>query len=359
MEIGVDSFVAATVDASGRAVEPARHLSELLEAITLADEVGLDVFGIGEHHRREFLDSAPTMILAAAAARTRRIRLTSAVTVLSAADPVRVFQEFATLDLLSNGRAEIVAGRGSFIEAFPLFGLELEDYDSLFASKLDLLLKIRQNTHVEWSGKHRAALTGQGVFPRPLQKPLPIWLGVGGTPASFARAGILGLPLMVAIIGGEPHRFRPLIDRYREAGLRAGHSPDQLKVVVHSLGYVAGSSNAAEGEFFPGYAQSFTEIGRERGWPPMTRAHFDAQLGPTGALLVGDPEIVAEKILRVNDSLGGISRITFQMSVAALPHTKMLRAIELLGMRVAPVVRAGLSSETAAASLLANSHRAA
>ena len=359
MEIGVDSFVAATVDASGRAVEPARHLSELLEAITLADEVGLDVFGIGEHHRREFLDSAPTMILAAAAARTRRIRLTSAVTVLSAADPVRVFQEFATLDLLSNGRAEIVAGRGSFIEAFPLFGLELEDYDSLFASKLDLLLKIRQNTHVEWSGKHRAALTGQGVFPRPLQKPLPIWLGVGGTPASFARAGILGLPLMVAIIGGEPHRFRPLIDRYREAGLRAGHSPDQLKVGVHSLGYVAGSSNAAEGEFFPGYAQSFTEIGRERGWPPMTRAHFDAQLGPTGALLVGDPEIVAEKILRVNDSLGGISRITFQMSVAALPHTKMLRAIELLGMHVAPLVRAGLASETAAASLLANSHRAA
>jgi len=359
MEIGVDSFVAATVDASGRAVEPARHLSELLEAITLADEVGLDVFGIGEHHRREFLDSAPTMILAAAAARTRRIRLTSAVTVLSAADPVRVFQEFATLDLLSNGRAEIVAGRGSFIEAFPLFGLELEDYDSLFASKLDLLLKIRQNTHVEWSGKHRAALTGQGVFPRPLQKPLPIWLGVGGTPASFARAGILGLPLMVAIIGGEPHRFRPLIDRYREAGLRAGHSPDQLKVGVHSLGYVAGSSTAAEGEFFPGYAQSFTEIGRERGWPPMTRAHFDAQLGPTGALLVGDPEIVAEKILRVNDSLGGISRITFQMSVAALPHTKMLRAIELLGTHVAPVVRAALASETAAASLLANSHRAA
>ena len=279
MEIGVDSFVAATVDAAGRAVDPARHLSELLEAITLADEVGLDVFGIGEHHRREFLDSAPTMILAAAAARTSRIRLTSAVTVLSAADPVRVFQEFATLDLLSNGRAEIVAGRGSFIEAFPLFGLELEDYDSLFAEKLDLLLNIRENTHVQWSGKHRAPLTGQGVYPRPLQNPLPVWLGVGGTPSSFVRAGILGLPLMVAIIGGEPHRFRPLIDRYREAGLRAGHSPDQLKVGIHSLGYVADSSTTAEDEFFPGYAQSFTEIGRERGWPPMTRAHFDAQLG--------------------------------------------------------------------------------
>jgi probable LLM family oxidoreductase len=359
MEIGVDSFVAATVDAAGRAVDPARHLSELLEAITLADDVGLDVFGIGEHHRREFLDSAPTVILAAAAARTRHIRLTSAVTVLSAADPVRVFQEFATLDLLSNGRAEIVAGRGSFIEAFPLFGLELEDYDSLFAEKLDLLLKICENTHVQWSGKHRPALTGQGVYPRPLQNPLPIWLGVGGTPGSFIRAGVLGLSLMVAIIGGEPHRFRPLIDRYRETGLRSGHSQDQLKVGIHSLGYVADNSMTAEDEFFPGYAQSFTEIGRERGWPPMTRAHFDAQLGPTGALLVGDPETVAEKILRVNESLEGISRITFQMSVAALPHAKMLRAIELLGTRVAPLVRIALASETAAAPLLANSHRAA
>jgi probable LLM family oxidoreductase len=344
MEIGVDSFVAATVDAAGRAVDPARHLSELLEAITLADQVGLDVFGIGEHHRREFLDSAPTVILAAAAAQTRNIRLTSAVTVLSAADPVRVFKEFATLDLVSNGRAEIVAGRGSFIEAFPLFGLELEDYDSLFAEKLDLLLRIRENTHVQWSGKHRAALTGQGVYPRPLQNPLPIWLGVGGTPGSFIRAGILGLPLMIAIIGGEPHRFRPLIDRYREAGPRSGHSPDQLKVGIHSLGYIADSSTKAEDEFFPGYAQSFTEIGRERGWAPMTRAHFNAQLGPTGALLVGDPETVAAKILRVNESLGGISRITFQMSVAALPHAKMLRAIELLGTDVAPMVRNSLAS---------------
>ncbi len=348
MQIGVDSFVAATVDAAGRAVDPAKHLSELLEAIILADEVGLDVFGIGEHHRREFLDSAPTVILAAAAARTRRIRLTSAVTVLSAADPVRVFQEFATLDLLSNGRAEIVAGRGSFIEAFPLFGLDLEDYDSLFAEKLELLLKIRDNTYVHWSGKHRAPLTGQGVYPRPLQKPLPVWLGVGGTPGSFIRAGTLGLPLMVAIIGGEPHRFRPLIDRYHWAGLRAGHSPEQLKVGVHSLGYLADTSTTAEDEFFPGYARSFTEIGRERGWPPMTRAHFDAQLGPTGALLVGDPETVAEKILRVNESLGGISRLTFQMSVADLPHAKLMRAIELIGTRVAPLVRRALGSGTPA-----------
>src|SRR6266576_3918672 len=222
MQIGVDSFVAATVDAVGRAVDPARHLNELLEAITFADEVALDVFGIGEHHRREFLDSAPTVILAAAAARTRRVRLTSAVTVLSAADPVRVFQEFATLDLLSNGRAEMVVGRGSFIEAFPLFGLDLEDYDSLFAENLDLLLNIRENEHVHWSGRHRPALTGQGVYPRPVQDPLPIWLGVGGTPGSFVRAGTLGLPLMVAIIGGEPRRFRPLIDLYRETGKRHG-----------------------------------------------------------------------------------------------------------------------------------------
>src|SRR6266550_1987697 len=359
MEIGVDSFVAATVDAAGRAVDPARHLSELLEAITLADQVGLDVFGIGEHHRREFLDSAPTVILAAAAAQTRNIRLTSAVTVLSAADPVRVFQEFATLDLLSNGRAEIVAGRGSFIEAFPLFGLELEDYDSLFAEKLDLLLNIRENTHVHWSGQHRAALTGQGVYPRPLQNPLPVWLGVGGTPGSFIRAGVLGLPLMVAIIGGEPHRFRPLIERYRKAGLSAGHSPDQLKVGIHSLGYVANSSTTAANEFLPGYVRSFTEIGRERGWPPMTRAHYDAQLGPTGALLVGDPETVAGKILHVNESLGRISRLTFQMSVAALPHAKMLRAIELLGTRVAPLVRTALASGIGQAPLSRKSDRAA
>jgi probable LLM family oxidoreductase len=343
MQIGVDSFVAATVDAAGRAVDPARHLSELLEAITLADEVGLDVFGIGEHHRREFLDSAPAVILAAAAARTKRIRLTSAVTVLSAADPVRVFQEFATLDLLSNGRAEMVVGRGSFIEAFPLFGLELEDYDSLFAEKLDLLLQIREHTQVHWSGKHRAPLNGEGVYPRPVQNPLPVWLGVGGTPASFARAGALGLPLMVAIIGGEHHRFRPLIDLYREAGLRAGHSLEQLKVGVHSLGYVAEDFATAANDFFPGYAESFTKIGKERGWPPMTRGHFNAQLGPTGALLVGDPGRVVEKIVQVNHALGGISRLTFQMSVAALPHAKMLRAIELLGTKVAPMVRNSLA----------------
>ena len=360
MEIGLDSFVAATIDrATGRAIEPARHLRDLLEAITLADEVGLNVFGIGEHHRQEFLDSAPAVILAAAAARTKQIRLTSAVTVLSAADPVRVFQEFATLDLLSNGRTEMVVGRGSFIEAFPLFGLELEEYDSLFAEKLDLLLKIREHTHVHWSGKHRASLDGEGVYPRPVQNPLPVWLGVGGTPASFARAGALGLPLMVAIIGGEHRRFRPLIDLYREAGLRAGHSLEQLKVGVHSLGYVAENFATATNDFFPGYAESFTQIGKERGWPPTTRAHFDAQLGPTGALLVGDPETVVEKVVQVDQALGGISRLTFQMSVAALPHPKMLRAIELLGTQIAPKVRAALGSSAPTPRLAVKSDRAA
>jgi probable LLM family oxidoreductase len=341
MEIGIDSFVAtSSLPGPEKALGPEKHLSNLLEEIALADELGLDVFGIGEHHRSEYLDSAPVVILAAAAARTRRIRLASAVTVLSAADPVRVFQNFATLDLLSNGRAEIVAGGGSFIESFPLFGLKLEDYDSLFTEKLDLLLKIRENTHVHWSGQHRPALTGQGIYPRPLQNPLPIWLGVGGTPNSFVRAGALGLPLMVAIIGGQPHRFRPLIDLYREAGRRAGHPPSKLKVGIHALGYVAATSRQAADDFFPGYAQSFTEIGRERGWPPVTRAQFDALLAPKGALLVGDARGVAEKIRYLDEALGGISRLTFQMSVAGLPHAKLMPAVELLGTQVAPMLRA-------------------
>src|SRR5438046_2477735 len=279
MEIGVDSFAAA-MDETSIAVNPSDRLRDLLEEIEHADQVGLDVFGVGEHHRKEFLDSAPAVILAAAAARTKRIRLTSAVTVLSAADPGRVFQNFATLDLISQGRAEMVVGRGSFIEAFPLFGLDLEDYDSLFAEKLDLLLKIRENEHVHWSGKHRPALTGQGVYPRPLQDPLPIWLGVGGTPESFVRAGMLGLPLMVAIIGGETRRFRPLVDLYREAGERAGHPREQLKVGVHSLGYVAATTQEAADDFFPGYARAVDSVARERGWPPMTRTSFDAQRGP-------------------------------------------------------------------------------
>jgi len=283
-------------------------MHHLLEEIGLADKVGLDVFAIGEHHRAEFLDSAPVVILSAAATRTENIRLTSAVTVLSASDPVRVFQEFATLDLISRGRAEIVAGRGSFVESYPLFGLRLEDYGSLFAEKLDLLLKIRESTKVHWSGKHRGGLTGQAIYPRPLQDPLPIWVGVGGTPESFVRAGMLGVPLMVAIIGGEPRRFRPLMD----LGRRAGHTPEQLTVGLHSVGFLADTTDEAAEIFFPGYAHTFTEIGKERGWPPATRAQFDALHGPTGELLIDDAKTVARKILYVNEVLGGIFRVTFQ-----------------------------------------------
>jgi probable LLM family oxidoreductase len=338
MQVGIDSFAAALDDAS-LSVSPSERLRRLVEQIERADQIGLDVFGIGEHHRREFLDSAPAVILAAAAARTKRIRLTSAVTVLSAADPVRVFQEFATLDLLSQGRVEMVVGRGSSIEAFPLFGFRLEDYDSLFEEKLDLLLKIRDSEHIYWSGKYRPTLNGQGVYPRPLQKPLPIWLGVGGTPQSFVRAGVLGLPLMVAIIGGETHRFRPLIDLYRKAGRQAGYLPHQLKVGVHSLGYVAESTQEAVDDFFPGYANAMTEVGKERGWPKMTRASFDAQRGPQGALLVGDPNEVAEKIIRHSQALGGLSRITFMMNPASIPHAKLIRATELIGTRIAPALR--------------------
>ena len=343
MQIGIDSFAAAHTDTS-RELSATERLGNLIEEIEHADQVGLDVFGIGEHHRKDFLDSAPAIILAAAAARTKHIRLTSAVTVLSSADPVRVFQNFATLDLISQGRAEMVVGRGSFTDSFPLFGFRLEDYDSLFAEKLDLLLKIRDNEHVTWSGKHRAPLTGQGVYPRPVQNPLPIWLGVGGTPGSFARAGALGLPLMVAIIGGETHRFRPLVDLYREAGKEAGHSPERLKVGVHSLGYVGATSKEAADDFFPGYARAFTDVGKERGWPPVTRAGFDAQLGPRGALLVGNPDEITEKIIRHSDALGGVSRFTFQMNAASLPHAKLMKAIETLGTRVAPALRKELAA---------------
>jgi len=339
MEIGIDSF-AARFDDAGLAASPVDRMRELLERIEQADQVGLDVFGVGEHHKREFLDSAPPVILAAAAARTRRIRLTSAVAVLSAVDPVRLFQQFATLDLLSEGRAEMVVGRGSSIEAFPLFGYDLNDYDALFAEKLDLLLNVRANEHVTWSGEFRPPLSGQGVYPRPVQDPLPIWLGVGGTPHSFARAGVLGLPLMVAIIGGDPRRFRPLVDLYREAGRRAGHPSEQLRVGVHALGYVAPSMKQAVDEFVPGYIEGLTRAGRERGWGPVTRAHFDAEAGPHGALIVGGPDEVIDKIRHYDEVLGGITRLTFQMDLAALPHATLMRSIELLGTRVAPALQA-------------------
>jgi len=340
MEIGIDSFAAILPDpATGRFPSATDRMADLIEEVEIADRVGLDVFGIGEHHRAEFLDSAPAIILAAAAARTSRIRLTSAVTVLSAADPVRLFQEFATLDLIAKGRAEIIVGRGSFGEAYPLFGMDTRDYDELFAEKLDLFLKLGEKTHLIWKGRFRPALEGQGVFPRPHQPRLPLWIGVGGTPQSFARAGALGLPLMVAIIGGSFERFRPLVDLYREASLRAGHSPEKLKVGVHAMGFVGETDTAAKDAFFPGWAQLTAKVGRERGWSPPTRLQFEAMAGPGGTFLIGDPATVAAKMRHASEALGGVSRITFQMSTASLDTAAMKRSIELLGTEVAPIIR--------------------
>ena len=339
MHLGVDSFVSAVTDpASGRVIGPEERMADLLEEIALADAVGLYSFGIGEHHRSEYYDSAPAVILAAAAARTARIRLGSAVTVLSAADPVRVFQQFATLDLISGGRIDLVVGRGSFTEAFPLFGLSLADYDSLFEEKLDLLLRIRESPEVTWAGRHRPPLAGQGVYPRPLQDPLPIWVGVGGTPQSFVRAGLLGLPLMVAIIGGEPRQFAPLIDLYRRAGAQAGHAPEKLQVGLHVFGFVAASTRAAADTIYPGWHEMFSKVSRERGFAPPSRAQFDATSGPDGAFFMGDPDTVAEKLVRISGQLGGVQRISLQMTNPRLAHADLLRGIELLGTEVAPKV---------------------
>jgi probable LLM family oxidoreductase len=339
VHVGIDSFVSAVTDpGTGHRVGPEERIEHLLEEIALADACGLYSFGIGEHHREEFYDSAPPVLLAAAAARTSRIRLGSAVAVLSAADPVRVFQQFATLDLIAKGRVDLIVGRGSFTEAFPLFGLDLADYDSLFAEKLELLLQIRDQVHVSWSGRHRAPLTGQGVYPRPVQDPLPIWVGVGGTPESFARAGLLGLPLMVAIIGGEPRRFAPLVDLYRRAGAQAGHSPEALKVGLHVFGYVGESVRAASDIIYPGWHQMFSSVARERGFAPPTRAQFDATSGPDGAFFMGDPATVAAKLRRVAEQLGGVDRVSIQMTNPRLAHADLLRGIELLGTEVAPAV---------------------
>ena len=338
MQIGVDSFAATESFDKSNSKKNAKSVEKLINRIIKADEVGLDVFGIGEHHRKEFLDSAPHMILSAAAAKTKNITLTSAVTVLSAADPVRVFQNYATLDLISNGRAEIIAGRGSFTEAFKLFGYNLSEYDQLFEEKLELLIKIQNNDYVNWSGNYRPELNNQIIFPRPIQSPLPIWIGVGGTPQSFIRAGKLGLPLMIAIIGGETHRFKPLVDMYRESGRRAGHSPEKLKVGLHSLGYVAENSKKAVEDYFPGYAKTFTRIGKERGWPSVTLERFKTQNGPLGALMIGSPKEIAEKILRHSEALGGISRFTFQMDNAELSHKQLLKSIELIGNKIKPII---------------------
>ena len=342
IEIGIDNFVAAAIDpATGEAGSGAEQMQRVLAQIVQADRSGVHTFGIGEHHREEFLDSAPVTILAAAAALTERIRLHSAVTVLSADDPVRVFESYATLDLISQGRAELVVGRGSFTEAFPLFGLDLADYDALFEEKLDLLLRIRDDAHPHWSGRHRAPLTGQGVFPRPHQERLPIWLGVGGTPSSFVRAGVLGLPLVVAIIGGAPRRFRSLVDLYREAGRRAGHPASQLQVGVHCIGFVGDTDQQAADAFYPGYAKMFTEIGAERGFAPVTRAGYDAQRGEGGPFLIGSAETVAAGIRRVSDDLGGLSRVTLQMTNGLVPHEAIMRSIDLLGTKVVPLVHDG------------------
>ena len=339
MELGIYSFGEATPDPeTGHTITAHERTTRLLEEIELADKVGLDVFGVGEHHRREFVVSAPAVVLAAAAARTRRIRLTSAVSVLSSDDPVRVFQDFATLDLVSNGRAEIMAGRGSFTESFPLFGYDLADYDELFEEKLDLLLAIRASERVTWRGRHRAAIDDLPVFPRPLQDPLPVWIAVGGHPESVVRAGRLGLPLALAIIGGQPRRFVPLIDLYREAGRRAGHDPATLRVSINSHGLIEESSQRAADDAYAAYSYVMAKIGRERGWPPPSRAQFDAERGPLGANLIGTPEEVTAKILYEHE-LFGLDRFLIQMSVGTLPHEKVLRSIELFGTKVAPIVR--------------------
>ncbi|MGI8547962.1 MAG: LLM class flavin-dependent oxidoreductase [Gemmatimonadaceae bacterium] len=339
MQIGVYTFADTTPDPrTGHVVSPAQRLRNLIEEIELADQVGLDVFGVGEHHRPDFAVSSPAVVLAAAAERTKRIRLTSAVTVLSSDDPVRVFQDFATLDLLSGGRAEIMAGRGSFVESFPLFGYDLEDYNELFAEKLDLLLKLRDSERVTWSGTHRAPINDLGVYPRPLQDKLPIWIAVGGTPQSAVRAGVLGLPLAVAIIGGAPERFAPFVDLYRDTAQRAGHDPAHLAVGINSHAYVADTSQQAADEFFPGYADVMTRIGRERGWPPTTRQQFESLRSPRGALAVGSPQQVIDKLLFEHEIFGN-DRFLAQMSVGTMPHDRIMHSIELFGTQVAPIVR--------------------
>ena len=339
MELGLYTFADV-----GPGSDPARRMRELVEEIELADRVGLDVFGVGEHHRPDYAVSSPAVALAAAATRTKNIRLSSAVTVLSSDDPVRVFQDFATLDLISGGRAEIMAGRGSFIESFPLFGYDLGDYDELFAEKLELLLKLRESERVTWSGRHRAPLEDVGVYPRPVQDPLPVWIAVGGTPRSVVRAAVLGLPLAIAIIGGQPENFAPLAGLYRRAASEAGHDPAHLPISINSHAYVAGTSQEAGDEYFPTYAAMMNRIGRERGWGPMGRRQFEAGRSPRGALVVGSPEEVTEKILYEHE-LFGHGRFMAQISVGTLPHEKVMRAIELFGTEVAPAVRKELKHQ--------------
>ena len=345
MELGIYTFAELTPEPSGRTISASQRLRDLLEEIELADQVGLDVFGVGEHHRPDFAVSAPAVVLAAAAERTRRIRLTSAVSVLSSDDPVRVFQEFATLDLLSGGRAEIMAGRGSFIESFPLFGYELSDYDALFAEKLELLLELRRSERVTWAGKHRPPLEDLGVYPRPLQDPLPVWVAVGGSPDSAIRAGALGLPMALAIIGGLPERFAPFAELHRRAAEQTGHERPRLSINSH--GFIAETSQQAADEFFAPLASTMNKIGRERGWSPLTRGDYDAMRTLRGALFVGSPEEVVEKLLFQHEIFGH-ERFLIQLTVGTMPHASVMRAIELLGTEVAPAVRSEIERRTVA-----------
>lgn len=339
MEIGISTFVETTPDVqTGEVISHAERIRQVVEEIILADQVGLDVFGVGEHHREDYAASAPAVVLAGAAHQTKRIRLTSAVTVLSSDDPVRVFQDFATLDAISNGRAEIMVGRGSFIESFPLFGYDLNDYNELFEEKLQLLLKIRESEKVTWSGKFRPAIDNLGVYPRPVQNPLPVWIGSGGTPESVVRAGVLGLPLVLAIIGGSPRQFAPLVDLYKRAAKEAGHDPNMLPVASHSHGFVGDDREEAANKFFPSTQYAMNKIGRERGWPPYTRETFDHARTLEGALYVGDPETVAKKIIHLRKTVG-ITRFMLHVPVGTMPHDDVMRAIELLGTKVAPIVR--------------------
>jgi probable LLM family oxidoreductase len=342
VELGIVSFAEIT----DPAVSPQQRLRDLIEQIELADQLGLDVYGLGEHHRPDFVVSSPVVALAAAARNTSRIRLSTAVTVLSSADPVRVFQDFATLDLLSGGRAEIMAGRGSFIESFPLFGQDLDDYDELFAEKLELLLKLRESTKVTWSGDHRPPLNDIGVYPRPLQDPLPVWIGVGGNPQSVIRAGVLGLPITIAIIGGTPDRFVALVDLHREAAARVEIEPPAVAINTH--GFIADTNQAAVDAFYPSYAQAMSQMGRERGWPAMTREQFDVMRSPSGALTVGDPGEVTERILRMHE-LFGHQRHLLQFTVGTVDHGAVMRSIELFGTEVAPAVRAEVARREAPA----------
>lgn len=342
MELGVSTFVELTPDpATGKTISAHQRMMDLMEEIELAEKVGLDVFAIGEHHRPDFIVSSPAVVLAAAAVKTKKLKLSSAVSVLSSDDPVRVFQQYATVDLLSGGRTELMVGRGSFIESFPLFGYDLQDYDELFAEKLELLLKINESEKVSWSGKHRASINNLGVYPRPFQSKLPIWIAVGGTPQSVVRAGRLNLPLAVAIIGGEPHRFAPLIQLYRDSAEQAGHNAAALEIGIHSHGYISESSQQAADEFYPSYAHVMTKIGRERGWGPMNRAQYEAMRSKQGSLLVGSPQEVADKILYEYELFKN-TRYLLHISVGTMPHDKVMKSIELLGTAVAPIVRKAL-----------------